>query len=117
MQLLILCIAVSEYIHSSIFFFLMKSPNIIRNQFPCCMVVFSYPKQLDDMKETLEEAQGMGLAAPQVGVLRRAVVIVDDDENMLELVNPEMAGCKRQKCPNRPPPACAAQPRQNPGFP
>lgn len=45
---------------------------------------------LDDMKETLEEAQGMGLAAPQVGVLRRAVVIVDDDENMLELVNPEM---------------------------
>ena len=45
---------------------------------------------LDDMKETLEEAQGAGLAAPQVGVLRRAVIVVDDDETMIELVNPEL---------------------------
>ena len=45
---------------------------------------------LDDMQETLAEAQGAGLAAPQVGILRRAVVIVDDEENMLELVNPEI---------------------------
>ena len=45
---------------------------------------------LDDMKETLEEAQGAGLAAPQVGILRRAVIVVDDDEEMLELVNPEV---------------------------
>lgn len=45
---------------------------------------------LDDMKETLSEAQGAGLAAPQVGVLRRAVVIVDEDDTMLELVNPEI---------------------------
>ena len=45
---------------------------------------------LDDMKETLEEAQGVGLAAPQVGILRRVVVIVDDEDNMLELVNPEI---------------------------
>ena len=45
---------------------------------------------LDDLKETLTEAQGVGLAAPQVGVLRRAVVIVDDEENLLELVNPEI---------------------------
>ena len=45
---------------------------------------------LDDMKETLEEAQGAGLAAPQVGILRRAVIVVDDSEEMLELVNPEI---------------------------
>ena len=45
---------------------------------------------LDDMKVTLEEAQGAGLAAPQVGVLRRAVIVVDDDETMIELVNPEL---------------------------
>ena len=45
---------------------------------------------LDDMKDTLEEAQGAGLAAPQVGVLRRAVVIADGDGGMLELVNPEI---------------------------
>ncbi len=47
---------------------------------------------LDDMKETLGQAHGLGLAAPQVGILRRAVVVVTDlDSNeMLELVNPEI---------------------------
>ena len=44
-------------------------------------------KLLDDMAETLEEANGVGLAAPQVGILRR-VVIVDTGEGILELVNP-----------------------------
>ena len=45
---------------------------------------------LDDMQDTLAEAQGAGLAAPQVGILRRAVVIAVDDDEMLELVNPEI---------------------------
>ena len=45
---------------------------------------------LDDMKETLEEAKGLGLAAPQVGILRRAVIVVDGKGEMLELVNPEI---------------------------
>ena len=45
---------------------------------------------LDDMKETLADANGAGLAAPQVGILRRAVIVVTDDEEMLELVNPEI---------------------------
>ena len=44
-------------------------------------------KLLDDMADTLEEANGVGLAAPQVGILRR-VVIVDTGEEILELVNP-----------------------------
>ena len=44
---------------------------------------------LDDMKETLAEANGVGLAAPQVGILRR-VVVVDTGEEILELVNPEL---------------------------
>ena len=46
-------------------------------------------KLLDDMADTLEEANGVGLAAPQVGILRR-VVIVDTGEELLELVNPVM---------------------------
>ena len=46
-------------------------------------------KLLDDMRETLLEANGVGLAAPQVGILRR-VVIVDTGEEILELVNPTM---------------------------
>ena len=46
-------------------------------------------KLLDDMADTLEEANGVGLAAPQIGILRR-VVIVDTGEGILELINPEI---------------------------
>jgi len=52
---------------------------------------------LDDMHETLTEANGLGLAAPQVGVLRRAALIVDMNtkadppiETVYELINPEI---------------------------
>ena len=45
---------------------------------------------IDDLKETLAEANGAGLAAPQVGILRRVVIVVGEDEEMIELVNPEI---------------------------
>jgi len=45
---------------------------------------------LDDMRDTLIESGGVGLAAPQVGVLRRAVLVMDEEENIMELVNPEI---------------------------
>ena len=45
---------------------------------------------LDDMTETLEDAGGVGLAAPQVGVLRRVVVVDTGEDGVLELVNPEI---------------------------
>ena len=45
---------------------------------------------MDDLKETLAHANGAGLAAPQVGILRRAVVVVDAEDQMLELINPEI---------------------------
>lgn len=55
---------------------------------------------LDDMNETLIEANGLGLAAPQVGVLRRAALIVDInteaesfEEQIIELINPEIISC------------------------
>ena len=46
---------------------------------------------LDDMRETMYDAEGVGLAAPQVGVLRRVVVIDMGEENggVIELINPE----------------------------
>ena len=44
---------------------------------------------LEDMRETLIESGGVGLAAPQVGILRR-VVLVDTGEEILELVNPTL---------------------------
>ena len=43
---------------------------------------------LDDLKETLSDSGGVGLAAPQIGILRRVVVVEDRDGHMLELVNP-----------------------------
>ena len=47
-------------------------------------------KLLDDMKETLEFAQGAGLAAPQVGILRRVCIVEDSEGEIIELVNPEI---------------------------
>lgn len=44
---------------------------------------------LDDMKETMYKADGVGLAAVQVGVLRR-VVVIDCGDGFLELINPEI---------------------------
>ena len=46
-------------------------------------------KLLDDMAETMQNANGVGLAAPQVGILRR-VVVVDTGDGVLELVNPTL---------------------------
>ena len=43
---------------------------------------------LDDMRETLAKANGVGLAAPQVGILRRVVLVVNAQGEMMELVNP-----------------------------
>ncbi len=42
---------------------------------------------IDDMWETLEKAEGVGLAAPQVGILKR-VVVIDCGDNPMELINP-----------------------------
>ena len=46
-------------------------------------------KLLDDMVETMIDAHGVGLAAPQVGILRR-IVVVNTGEEVLELVNPTL---------------------------
>lgn len=46
---------------------------------------------LDDMAETLTDANGAGLAAPQVGILRRVCLVLDEaTESYLELINPEI---------------------------
>ena len=59
-----------------------------------CRAVTEYNDRLhillDDLKETLAAANGAGLAAPQVGVLRRVCVVVDENDEMLELINPEI---------------------------
>ncbi|MVO99231.1 MULTISPECIES: peptide deformylase [Paenibacillus] len=48
-------------------------------------------KLLDDMADTMYDAPGVGLAAPQVGILKRVIVMdVGDDNGLIELVNPEI---------------------------
>ncbi len=53
---------------------------------------------IDDMRETLLDADGVGLAAPQVGILRRVVLVLDTnkedvppEEQLIELINPEIS--------------------------
>lgn len=54
-------------------------------------------KMLDDMVETLKDSGGVGLAAPQVGILRRMVVIEQEDGEILELVNPEIVATEGEQ--------------------
>ena len=49
---------------------------------------------LDDMKDTVKKEQGAGLAAPQIGVLRR-LAVVDVEEGYFELINPVIVQQKR----------------------
>lgn len=52
---------------------------------------------LDDMQETMKDAEGVGLAAPQVGVLKRAM-ITDIGEGVLEYINPEILESSGEQC-------------------
>ena len=58
-----------------------------------CRKVDNFDKRLavllDDMAETMYDAEGVGLAEPQVGILKRAVVI-DCGDGLVELINPEI---------------------------
>lgn len=71
-----------------------KSDDILRKK---CKPVVNFDEKLsillDDMAETMYKANGVGLAAPQVGILRR-VVVVDVGDGLLELVNPEIIKSK-----------------------
>lgn len=72
----------------------LKSDDVLRKR---CKNVEIFDEKLgillDDMAETMYKSNGVGLAAPQVGILRRAVV-VDVGEGLLELINPEIIKSK-----------------------
>ncbi len=75
----------------------MAIRNIVKDGDPIlkkkCRPVEKFDKKLaillDDMAETMHQANGVGLAAPQVGMLRR-VVVIDIGEGVIELVNPKI---------------------------
>lgn len=64
-------------------------------------------KLLDDMAETMYEALGVGLAAPQVAILKR-VIVVDIGEGLIEMVNPEIIEKKGEQI--SPPEGCLSIP-------
>ena len=53
---------------------------------------------LDDMAETMRDANGCGLAAPQVGVLRRVVVVEVEEGQLIELINPRIIAFSGTQC-------------------
>ena len=52
---------------------------------------------LDDMKDTLHKASGAGLAAVQVGVLRRIVLVEVEEGELIELINPEIVSASKER--------------------
>ena len=52
---------------------------------------------LDDMKDTLHRANGVGLAAPQVGVLRRIVLVECEEGCLYEMINPEIIAAEGEQ--------------------
>lgn len=82
----------------------MAKRKIFTDDAPClyklCRPVEKFDAKLhqllDDMVETMHDAEGAGLAASQIGILRRAVVI-DVGEGLVELVNPEILEMSEEK--------------------
>lgn len=52
---------------------------------------------LDDLRDTLEESGGAGLAAPQIGILRRVVLVVNGEDEILELINPTIVATEGEQ--------------------
>lgn len=73
-----------------------EQPGLYKKSRPVTEFNSRLHQLLDDMAETLASENGVGLAAPQVGVLRRAVLVLEtnvpesEDDYLIELVNPEI---------------------------
>lgn len=75
----------------------MGEDDVLRKR---CRRVDKFDKRLwtllDDMADTMYEADGAGLAAPQVGILKRCIV-VDVGEGLIEMVNPEILAAEGEQ--------------------
>ena len=67
-----------------------KEPALHKTCKPVTSFDAKLHKLLDDMHDTLIDAHGAGLAAPQVGILRRLALVMVEDESFLEIINPEI---------------------------
>ena len=67
-----------------------EDPTLRKKSRPVTEITPRILTLLDDMAETMHRADGVGLAAPQVGVLRRIVVVETEPGELYELINPEI---------------------------
>ena len=67
-----------------------KDPRLRKHSRPVEEITPRIIRLLDDMKDTLHKAEGAGLAAVQVGVLRRVVLVETEPGKLYELINPEI---------------------------
>jgi peptide deformylase len=78
--------------------FILKEPDPILREKSQVVTKFNsnLHKLLDDMADTMFDAGGVGLAAPQVGILKRVIVVHsgEEDAELIEMVNPEIVTCE-----------------------
>lgn len=67
-----------------------KDPVLAKVSHPVTQFDEKLHDLLDDMRETLIDSKGVGLAAPQIGILRRVVLVINEQEEIIELINPEI---------------------------
>ncbi|MBW7474164.1 peptide deformylase [Paenibacillus oenotherae] len=73
--------------------FIVKNPDSVLREKAITVTKYNanLHKLLQDMAETMYDAEGVGLAAPQIGISKRVIVVdVGDDHGLIEMVNPEI---------------------------
>ena len=71
--------------------------NILRQKSkPVTKITSNIEKLLDNLKDTMYDSEGVGLAAPQIGILKQ-VIVVDVGEGAVELINPEITSTEGQE--------------------
>lgn len=72
---------------------IVKDPDPVLRETakPVPKITSNIHKLLNDMADTMYDAEGVGLAAPQIGILKRVIVVdVGDEHGLIELINPEI---------------------------
>lgn len=72
---------------------IVKEPDEVLHKMakPVTKITPNVQKLLDDMADTMYDAEGVGLAAPQVGILKRLIVVdADEEHGLIKLINPEI---------------------------
>ncbi|GAA3407058.1 peptide deformylase [Paenibacillus hodogayensis] len=79
---------------------IVKEPDSVLREVakPVPKITPNIHKLLDDMADTMYDAEGVGLAAPQIGILKRVIVIdVGDDNGLIEMINPEIVSSEGEQ--------------------